>query len=132
MTESNRNRNDSYETYLAAKKISTKAEAEKMFQTFNEEYEKMYVWYSENIRTKTDVSEEITKEGLSRSLTILEQLRDVLHGVSTVLENSVTASNFSQSDLRVLQTKTTELLSSLELAILDQNGGGIKGSISAL
>ncbi|MDD5377434.1 MAG: HlyD family efflux transporter periplasmic adaptor subunit [Candidatus Gracilibacteria bacterium] len=132
VTDANKAKNDDYEVYLGAKNSLTKTEAENSFQTFNTEYEAMYVWYYANIIGKTDVSKETLNEGLSRSLTILEHLRDMLHAISTVLENSITSSTFPESDLNVLKNKTTAFLSSLELSILDQNGNGVKGSIAAI
>lgn len=56
----------------------------------------------------------------------------MLHSVSTVLENSITSSTFSDSDLDILKNKTTTFLSNIELVILDGNGNGIKGSMSAI
>lgn len=91
----------------------------------------MYAWYYANIIGKTDISKETLDESLSRSLVIMEHLRELLHALSTVLENSIVSSSFSESDLNGLKNKTATFLSSLELTILDSFGNGIKGNIAA-
>lgn len=132
VTNANRSKNDSYEVYLGAKNSATKTEAEESFQIFDTEYATMYAWYYSNIVGKSDISKETLNEGLTRSLTILEHLRDMLHTISTVLENSITSSTFPENDLNGLKNKTTTFLSNLELTILDQNGNGVKGSIASI
>lgn len=132
VTSANRTKNDSYEVYLGAKNSATKTEAEASFQNFDTEYKSTYDWYYGNIIGKTDIPKETLNEGLTRSLATLEHLRDMLHAISTVLENSITSSTFPESDLSALKNKVTAFLSNLELTILDQNGNGIKGSIAAI
>lgn len=126
VTDANRTKNDVYENYLGAKNTASKTEAEKMFQSFNTEYEAMYAWYYANIVGKTGISKETLNEGLSRSLSTLEHLRDMLHSVSTVLENSITASVFSDADLAVFKNRISMFLTNLETVILDSNGNGVK------
>lgn len=132
VTDANRAKNDLYQNYLGAKNTTTKTDAENTFRTFNAEYEMMHTWYYENIVGKTDISKETLTEGLTRSLTTMEHLRDTLHALSTVLENSITSSTFPDSDLAGLKTKTSTFLSNLELTILDNFGNGIKGSMTAI
>lgn len=132
VTSANKTKNDAFETYLGAKDSTSKTQAEQSFLLFNTEYESMHTWYYANIIGKTEISKEALNEGLSRSLTILEHLRDMLHALSNVLENSITSSTFSDTDLGLLKTKTTALLSNLELTMLDSFGNGIKGSIAAI
>lgn len=132
VTDANRAKNDLYQNYLGAKNITTKTDAENAFRTFNTEYETMYVWYYVNIVGKTDISKETLTEALTRSLTTMEHLRDILHTLSTVLENSITSSTFPDNDLAGLKTKTSTFLSNLELTILDNFGNGIKGSMTAI
>lgn len=132
VTDANRTKNDAYENYLGAKNTVSKSEAEKAFMSLNTEYEAMYIWYYANIVGKSDISKETLDEGLSRSLAILEHLRDMLHRVSAVLENSIASSSFPESDLSGLKNKTTTFLSNLELTMLDPSGNGVKGSISAI
>lgn len=132
VTTTNKTKNDSFEMYLGAKNSTSKIQAEEAFRAFNTEYETMYTWYYTYIIGKTDISKETLSETLSQSLIITEHLRDLLHLFSGVLENSITSSTFLDSDLTGLKTKTTNFLSSLELAMLDSFGNGIKGSIAAL
>ena len=132
VTDANKNKNDAFENYLGAKDSSAKTAAESAFHSFDIEYGAMHAWYYANIVDRDDISKEVLNEGLTRSLTILEHLRDMLHLVATVLENSVTSSNFSEDTLSGLKAKATTLLSNLEITILDQYGNGLKGSISAI
>lgn len=132
VTTANRYKNDAYEVYLGAKNSNSKTEAESAFQKFNTEYETMYTWYYANIVGKTNVSKDTLKEGLNRSLLIMTDLRDMLHAVSNVLENSITSSSFPDSALQALKTQTSTLLGNVELSILTADGAGIKGSINGL
>lgn len=132
ITPANSTKDDVFENHLGAHDSAMKTRTEELFHSFNNEYEAMYVWYYDNIVGKSDISRETLQEGLSRSLMILEHLRDMLHMVSTVLENSITSSTFSDNDLNGLKSRTTAFLSSLELTILDGNGNGVKGSIAAI
>ncbi len=132
VTDANRAKNDGYEIYLGAKNSSSKTEAESTFRKFNTEYEAMYTWYYANIVGKTTISKDTLKEGLNRSLLIMTDLRDMLHAVSNVLENSITSSNFPDSALQALKTQTSTLLGNVELSILTSDGAGIKGSINGL
>ena len=132
VTDTNKTKNDAYETYLGAKNLTTKTQAEKAFNTFNTEYETMYAWYYGNIVGKTDISKETLAEALTKSLTILEHLRDLLHALSTVFENSIVSSNLPDTDLNALKNKTTTFLSNLELSILDNFGNGVKGNIASI
>lgn len=132
ITPENRTKDDVFENYLGAKDPATRTQVEKSFSAFNAEYGTMYTWYYANIVGKTDVPKETLSEGLSRSLVILEHLRDTLHLVSTALEKSIVSSNFPESDLSNLKSKTTGFLSGIELVILDQNGNGVKGSMAAI
>lgn len=132
VTDANKSKNDAFESYLGAKDTSMKTATESAFYTFNTEYEAMYVWYYANIVGKNTVSKETIGEGLTRSLTIMEHLRDMLHALSGVLEASITSSNFPDTELSALKVKTSLFLSNLELTILDSNGNGIKGSIAAI
>lgn len=132
VTTANRYKNDAYEVYLGAKNSNSKTEAEGAFQKFNTEYEAMYAWYYANIVGKTSISKDTLKEGLNRSLLIMTDLRDMLHAVSNVLENSITSSSFPDSALQTLKTQTSTLLGNVELSILTEGGAGIKGSINGL
>lgn len=132
VTDANKNKNDSYEIYLGAKNSNSKTEAESAFRKFNTEYEAMYTWYYANIVGKTSVSKDTLKEGLNRSLLIMTDLRDMLHAISNVLENSISSSSFPDSALQSLKTQTSTLLGNVELSILTSDGAGIKGSINGL
>lgn len=132
VTAQNKAKNDNFETYLGAKNTASKTQAESSFHAFNTKYETMYTWYYTNIVGKETISKETLHEGLTRSLSVLEDLRDSLHSLSNVLENSIASSNFPESDIALLKTRTSTLLSNLELATLDSFGNGVKGSISAL
>jgi multidrug resistance efflux pump len=132
VTDANRAKNDLYQNYLGAKNTTTKTDAENAFRIFNTEYETMYTWYYANIIGKTDISKETLNEALARSLTTMEHLRDMLHALSTVLENSIISSTFPDTDLAGLKNKTSTFLSNLGLTILDNFGNGIKGSMTAI
>lgn len=132
VTEANRSKNDAFEIYLGAKNSAVKTTAENSFRAFNAEYETMYAWYYVNIVGKDTVSKETLSGALGRSLRTLEHLREMLHTLSNTLENSISSSNFSESDLDALKNKTTAFLSNTELSMLDSNGGGVKGSIAAI
>lgn len=132
ITEANKNKNDSYEVYLWAKKNSTKSQAENSFSKFSKSYDDTFKLYNENIVDKTNIQKDTLLNVLNNALTTLENLRQNLHDTKDVLDNSITSYNFDWNTISNMQTQISGMLWELELAILSPSWAWIKWSIEAI
>ncbi|HRI36468.1 MAG TPA: biotin/lipoyl-binding protein [bacterium] len=117
---------------LGSKDSTSKTRAEDAFRTFNQSYQTMLAWYEEHIDGRSDVDMETVRTGLRDGLKTLDLLRQALHSFSTVVEQSIAGTDFPQAFIDALKIETTSRLSSLETVILTDNGGGMKGALSAI
>lgn len=133
VTESNRHKNDAYDTYLGAKDAASVGRAETAFRAFEAKYSETYGWYYANVAEKTSVPTATVKEGLLRATETLRLEREALHGVKEVLEKTVASSPvLPESELNAMKAKADAVLSGLEASILSPNSGGTEGSTKAL
>ncbi len=133
VTETNRHKNDAYETYLGAKNAATVDAAKSRFGTFDAKYSQTYDWYYANVSGKDAVSMETAKEGLARATETLRSEREALHALRNAFENTVAdVRALPQSDLDALKSKADGILSGIETSILSPNSGGTDGALRAI
>ena len=101
VSDKNKTLNDSYETYLGAKEITTKTEAENAYGKTKEEYLKI-VGLSAKTRDELDVK-------LDKTTTIVDLQRDLLEKIVTMLNNSIAAASFPQSQLDTISANITKI-----------------------
>lgn len=118
VTETNRNKNDSYESYLGAKDSNKKTIAENWFRAFVNSYEKTYEIYNNTIVWKTNIEEKTIDSMLLSALETLELLRDNLHQIKDMLDSSTTSSSLTDEMLNSMKTQITTIIANLEQAIL--------------
>lgn len=132
VSESNKNKNDAYEVYLWAKKVSTKNKAEESFNIFSTSYTETYKLYSDNIVWKSEIDKETLLIVLNKALSTLESLRINLHDTKDMLDNSIVSYNFDTNNISSMQNQISSMLWDLELAILSPSWAWIKWSIDAI
>ncbi len=132
VSEANKNKNDAYDVYLWAKKISTKNKAIDSFNTFSTSYAETYKLYSDKIVWKSEIDKETLLTVLNKALSTLENLRINLHDSKDMLDNSIVSYNFDNNSISSMQNQISSMLWDLELAILSPSWAWIKWSIEAI
>jgi ABC-type transporter Mla subunit MlaD len=96
----------------------TKSNAETSFWAFNAKYFVTYKLYSDNIVNKNDIPKETIIEVLSSANSTLDALRNHLHDVKDMLDNSIPAATLTDDTLNNMKMQVTTMLSNLEQVIL--------------
>ncbi|MDD2891778.1 MAG: efflux RND transporter periplasmic adaptor subunit [Candidatus Gracilibacteria bacterium] len=96
LTDVNKNKNDTFETYLGAKDISTKNRAESDFHTAKSALD-LFLGDWNTVRAYPPYSETVSYMDTLYKVSVL--VSDTLSDVLLVLQNSIASSNFPQSSI---------------------------------
>lgn len=132
VTDLNKNKNMEFEVYLWARLTNSRSNAENSFRKFSSLYDTTYVKYEAITKDTSNLTKETLLPVLESALPTLEALRDALHDTMTVLDSSVTSTNFTNDMLNWMKSQVTTLLSNLEMAILSPTWAWVKWSLEAV
>lgn len=120
VSNQNKNKNNSFETYLSARNSSLKAEAKNTWSDLNNKFEQIENMYNnlETLAWNPNWKEKI-QEILSEYEKYLSDLRSFLSEFYEVLDKSVNAVSFPESKINNLKERTINYQQNLEKTLID-------------